>query len=175
MEEEDKDKITLCLDLDETLIHSSFIAIPNADFALQLGYETNQMCVYVCVRPGCEHFLHELKKKYELVLFTASTQFYADLVVNQIDPDGCIKYRLYRESCSDIGGCHVKDLSRLGRNLDRTIIVDNSSVAYLLHPYNAIACTSWYDDKKDTELYSILSLLMKCYRLRSVYDVLADI
>ena len=111
---------------------------------------------------------------YELILFTASTKFYADLVVDQIDPDKKIKYRLYRESCSNLGGSHVKDLSKIGRDLSKTIIVDNSSVAYLYQPYNAIAITSWYDDKDDTELYTIMGVLQKSYRLTSVYDLLAD-
>ena len=112
---------------------------------------------------------------YELILFTASTKFYADLVVDQIDPDKNIKYRLYRERCSTLGGSHVKDLSKIGRDLSRTIIIDNSSVAYLFQPYNAIAITSWYDDKDDTELFSIMSILKKSYRLETIYDILADI
>ena len=160
--------------MDETLVHSSFIAIPNADFSFHLGLDANQLSVYVCVRPGAEEFLKALGDMYELILFTASTKFYADLVVDQIDPDRKIKYRLYRESCSNLGGSHVKDLSKIGRDLSKTIIVDNSSVAYLYQPYNAIAITSWYDDKEDTELYTIQSVLQKSYRLTSVYDILAD-
>jgi RNA polymerase II subunit A small phosphatase-like protein len=161
--------------LDETLVHSSFIAIPNADFSFHLGIDVNQIGVYVCVRPGAELFLKTLGEMYELILFTASTKFYADLVVDQIDPDRKIKYRLYRESCSKLGGSYVKDLSKIGRDLSKTIIIDNSAVAYLFQPYNAIAITSWYDDKNDTELFYIMDILQKSYRLESVYDILADI
>jgi len=174
-EDIDKTKITLVLDLDETLVHSSFVAVPNPDFTFSIELEENQICVYICVRPGARDFLRRLKDYYELVLFTASTQPYADRVVDEIDPESCIKYRLYRESCTNVGGVHVKDLSKLGRNLDRTIIIDNSSVAYLLQPYNAIAITSWYDDRHDRELFSIQDMLLKSYRVTTVYNLLSDL
>lgn len=41
------------------------------------------------------------------------------------------------------------------------IIVDNSPIAYLWQPENAIPCTSWYDDMSDTELDKIATLLEK--------------
>ena len=57
---EDKGKITLVLDLDETLVHASFLAIPHADFRFMLGIDQNPVGVFVCVRPGVERFLREL-------------------------------------------------------------------------------------------------------------------
>lgn len=58
-----KDRVyTLVLDLDETLVHF-------ADF----GANCNLL-----IRPGCSEFLKELSKYYELVIFTAATQDYAD-------------------------------------------------------------------------------------------------
>ena len=41
------------------------------------------------------------------------------------------------------------------------IIVDNSPIAYLWQPENAIPCTSWYDDMSDTELDRIATILEK--------------
>lgn len=162
------------MDLDETLVHSSFVQRSHADFRFHLGIEGNEINVWVSIRPGAEQFLKALGDLYEIVLFTASTRFYADCVVNEIDKTGAIKYRLYRDSCSNLGGCRVKNLSLIGRDLKKTIIIDNSSVAYLFHPYNAIAITSWYDDKKDKELYSILNVLTKSYRISRVYEILSD-
>lgn len=171
---DDKGLITLVLDLDETLVHSSFMAIPHADFNFVLGLDANRLGVYVCIRPGAEKFLTTLAGMYELVLFTASSQFYADNVVDRIDPERKIRYRLYRESCTDFTGCFVKDLSKLGRDLKRIIIVDNSSVAYLLQPYNAIGITSWYDDPADHELDEIQELLIANKDAECVYDFLVD-
>jgi TFIIF-interacting CTD phosphatase-like protein len=74
-------RYTLVLDLDETLIH----------------YVENGEDSYFLVRPYCKEFLHELSKYYELVIFTAGVKEYADWVIDQIDPEGKIKHRLYRE------------------------------------------------------------------------------
>lgn len=41
------------------------------------------------------------------------------------------------------------------------IIVDNSPVAFMFQPENAIPCTSWYDDMADTELDRIATILEK--------------
>ena len=168
---EDKNKICLVLDLDETLVHSSFLSIPHADFRFVLGVEENQVSVFVCVRPGAERFLRELGSLYEIVIFTASMQPYADAVIDYIDPGRVVKHRLYRESCTDFGGNFVKDLSRLNRNLERTIIIDNSPFAYLLQPYNAIAISSWFDEPMDNELLSILDFLKNSYRVTNVYEL----
>ena len=69
------------LDLDETLIH----------------YVDNGPDSYFLVRPYCMEFLEQLSKYYEIVVFTAGVQEYADWVIDQIDPDRFIKHRLYRE------------------------------------------------------------------------------
>jgi CTD small phosphatase-like protein 2 len=48
-------------------------------------------------------------------------------VINLLDPDKkLIKYRLYRNSCIGLGSTYVKELGVLGRDLTKTIIVDNS-------------------------------------------------
>ena len=41
------------------------------------------------------------------------------------------------------------------------IIVDNSPIAYLFQPENAMPCVSWYDDMSDTELSRIATILEK--------------
>ena len=64
-------------------------------------------------------------------------------------------HRLFRESCVYDRGNYVKDLSKLGRELNRTIIIDNSPASYLFQPQNAIPCSSWFDDKNDTLLKGI--------------------
>ena len=171
---EDKGKITLVLDLDETLIHSSFLSIPHADFRFILGIDNGKVGLNVCVRPGCNKFLQELGSLYEIVIFTASCQIYADAVIDFIDPGKVVRHRLYRESCSDFGGNFVKDLTRLNRPLERIIIIDNASVSYMLQPYNAIAISSWFDDPTDNELFIILDFLKRNHRVKNIYDILCS-
>jgi RNA polymerase II subunit A small phosphatase-like protein len=55
----------------------------------------------------------------------------------------------------------VKDLSKLGRPMKDVIIVDNSPIAFMLQPENAIPILSWYDNMGDRELPRVATLLEK--------------
>jgi CTD small phosphatase-like protein 2 len=48
------------------------------------------------VRPYCNRFLSELSNYYEIVIFTAAMQDYADWIINGIDNRKNISHRLYR-------------------------------------------------------------------------------
>ena len=169
----DKKKITLVLDIDETLIHSSFIATPNTDFHFYLSNESSTFDIYVCIRPGVKQFLTTLGKYYELVAFTSASKNYADQILNVIDPDGIIKFRLYRESCMVFNGTFVKDLSKLGRDLRKVIIVDNSPSCYMLQPYNALPIQEWTGSLQDKELQRILDYLVTIYKSDNVMESLS--
>lgn len=56
-------------------------------------------------------------------------------------------------------GLYIKDLSRLGRSLPTTMIIDNSPASYLLQPQCAVAIKSWFNDPDDSELYRLLPAL----------------
>ena len=100
-----------------------------------------------------------MHKIYELVIFTASLSKYAEPLMQNLDPDRMCSYLLFREHCTFFNNAFVKDLNRLGRPIKDVIIVDNSPVAYLFQPENAIPAVSWYDDPTDTELNRIATLL----------------
>ena len=63
---------------------------------------------------------------YEIVIFTAAMQEYADWILDKIDVNNVINYRLYRQHTRPKGNVFVKDLSLLGRSLNKMIIIDNS-------------------------------------------------
>lgn len=115
--------------------------------------------VYVMKRPGVDEFLVEMAKHYEIVIYTASLNKYADPLLDLLDPHKTIRSRLFRESCVYYEGSYVKDLSLLDRDLSQTIIVDNSPNSYIFHPENAIDCSSFIDDPKDRELDQIGAFL----------------
>lgn len=75
--EADKGKVTLVLDLDETLVHSSFRPIPNPDFVIPVEIEGKVVDVYVLKRPHMDHFMAEVGSRFEVVVFTASLSKYA--------------------------------------------------------------------------------------------------
>ena len=117
------EKNTLVLDLDETLVHSSFTSTP-CDISLRIDVDSRKFDVYVLKRPGVDKFLEKCAELFEVVIFTASLSNYADPLLDLLDVDKKIQYRLSRESCSFINGCFVKDLSKLGRDLKHVIIID---------------------------------------------------
>eukprot|EP00579_Thalassiosira_antarctica_P004603 CAMPEP_0201893942 /NCGR_PEP_ID=MMETSP0902-20130614/39735_1 /ASSEMBLY_ACC=CAM_ASM_000551 /TAXON_ID=420261 /ORGANISM="Thalassiosira antarctica, Strain CCMP982" /LENGTH=427 /DNA_ID=CAMNT_0048425889 /DNA_START=105 /DNA_END=1385 /DNA_ORIENTATION=- len=157
---DDRGKKCLVLDLDETLVHSSFRAVPGADFVIPVQIEDVVHFVYVAKRPGVDEFLLEMAKHYEIVVYTASLNKYADVLLDLLDPHRVIRTRLFRESCVFYEGNYVKDLSLLNRDLSQSIIIDNSPASYLFHPENAIDCSSFIDDVTDRELDHIGKFLV---------------
>jgi len=94
-----------------------------------------------------------MEKYYEIVIFTAGMKDYADWAIEQIGVgSSCIKHRLYRQHALPCREFYIKDLSLLGRDLNRTIIVDNIPENFLLQPENGISIKSWYNDEADTAL-----------------------
>lgn len=156
---EHRDKKCLVIDLDETLVHSSFKAVDKCDFIVPVEIENVVHNVYVLVRPYAVEFLDEMAKHYEIVLFTASLAKYADPLLDLLDRNHTIDYRLFRDSCVQIGYSYVKDLSRLGRKMSEVMIIDNSPQSYRFQPCNAIPCTSWFDDPNDTELLDLIPVM----------------
>ena len=96
---------------------------------------------------------------YEIVIFTAAMQDYADWVLNDLDKDKMIHHRLYRQHASPKGLVFLKDLDRLGRDISKVIIVDNVAENFMLHPDNGIFIRSWFDCKKDTALQELAPFL----------------
>ena len=154
------DKKTLVLDLDETLVHSQFqpFDVPS-DITLKIELEDELHDIHVMVRPGVKEFLENMGKIYEIVIFTASVSKYADPLLDIIDKEKNCKFRLFREHCTPINTCFVKEIKRLGRQLKDIVIVDNSPMSYALNPENGLPISTWFDDKEDRELYNISSIL----------------
>ena len=135
---------TLVLDLDETLVH--FFYTPSGGTFL--------------IRPFCLQFLEEMAKIFEIVIFTAALKDYADSILDILDPNKIlINYRLYRHHTSLSGITFCKDLSKIGRDLNRTIIIDNLADNFKLQPNNGIPIWTWIDDMKDTQLNDLGKIL----------------
>ena len=147
-------KYTLVLDLDETLIH--FKVNPNNNNSGTLQF-----------RPFISEFLSNIKNYYELIVFTAATKDYADPIIDAIEQKGTkFDHRLYRMHTIIRGNDFVKDLSKLGRDLSRIIIVDNMEQNYKLQPYNGITIRPfWGKDVNDMALFDLLNILIKIVKM----------
>lgn len=152
---------TLVLDLDETLVH----------------LVEDEKEAYVQVRPYAEFFLKELSSYYELVIFTAATREYADIILNVIDKNNYISHKLYRSHTKLFNDVYIKDLSSLGREINKTFIIDNIKDNFALQPKNGLCIKSFYGDEKDSELIDLINDLKSIVinRVEKVSDCLNSI
>ena len=142
----DKKKIfTLVLDLDETII----------------SYK-NDKRIYI-TRPGLNKFLTEISKIYEIILFTSAKQEYADSILDSIDKKNIFfEKRLYRQHTILINNTFIKDLSKLGRDLSKIVIIDNRPQSFSLQKDNGIFIRSFHgEDKFDNVLIDLIPILKK--------------
>jgi RNA polymerase II subunit A small phosphatase-like protein len=179
---EHRGKLCVVLDMDETLIHSQFNsaveyrqaedrqeAKSKHDFVVSIGENGSTETANVYMRPGLARFIEKGSAMFEFVVFTAALSVYAKPVLDKIDPHGRFAYRLYREATVTFKGQpFVKDLSLLGRDMKRCIIIDNNPYAMLAAPDNAMPILSFYDDPSDRELDKALALLQEMKNLDDV-------
>ncbi|KAK4538047.1 hypothetical protein CDCA_CDCA15G4072 [Cyanidium caldarium] len=165
----------LVLDLDETLVHSSFKESRGCDLTLQVVVDDVPTMFFVRKRPHLELFMHIVQQWYDLVIFTASLRRYADPLVDALDPRGTlVKARYFRDDCiRRPPNQFVKDLTVVSADLGKVIIVDNSPASYALHAANALPIEAWYDDPFDEELLHLLPLLRSLSVLEDVRSVLS--
>ena len=143
-------EFSLVLDLDETLI----------SFKIDENDEGKGILRF---RPGLDHFLDLVSKYYELIIFTAATKEYADPILDAIESNKLyFDYRLYRQHTIVYNNDFIKDLSKLGRDLSKVIIVDNMPQNFRLQKENGIFIKAfWGEDNYDTALYDLGIILEK--------------
>ena len=169
-------KKTLVLDLDETLVHSTLDgASEHSDFVFPVSLGSVTHMVSVRQRPHLHTFLARMARHFEIVVFTASQQIYAEQLLDIVDPNGeYIRHRIYRDSCVVWEGNYLKDLTVLGRDLAHTIIVDNSPQAFGFQLENGVPIKGWYDDAEDMELLRLLPFLEELAHVDDVRPHLGD-
>ena len=134
------------LDLDETIVY----ARDGAD---------------LCGRAYLRDFfatLHRLRGKLEVIVWTAASRSYAKAVVQEINVGGVIKHCVYRDqNWFGDGTEYTKDLSRLNRDLNYTLIVENTPDCVRLNPQNGIIVSDYegVNTKKDETLNKLAQLI----------------
>ncbi|CAD8133316.1 unnamed protein product [Paramecium pentaurelia] len=169
--ERSKGRKTLVIDLDETLVHSSFEPMKVNDLIVEVTMKDQKYKIYVNIRPYAQEFIKETSKIFEIIIFTASISEYANSVIDFLDPLGLVDLRLFRENCTIYNGVLVKDLSLLKRNLDSVILIDNSVNSFMLQPMNAVHILNYFEDKTDQELALLIPFLKLLSQFQDVRPV----
>jgi Dullard-like phosphatase family protein len=156
-----KKNFTLILDLDETLIKYQICNTNNTS-------SQNAQNGKILYRPGLIQFLNKIFPLFDIIIWTVATKDYADKIIDNIEKDK--KYfskRLYREHTTYKNKIYIKDLSNLGRALDKVIIVDDKENNFCLQRSNGILIapfhgTQWecQNDYILMDLYNILTKIV---------------
>jgi Dullard-like phosphatase family protein len=143
-------RYALILDLEETILNFRLKSENKGEGVLKL-------------RPGLYEFLDAVQKFYEIILFTASSQDYAENLIDNIEEKKkYFEYKFFRQHNIIIENDFVKDLSRIGRDLDKMIIVDNMPQNYRLHKKNGINIKGfWGEELNDRILFNLKDILIR--------------
>lgn len=137
-----RDRITIVMDLDETLIYA------------------REGPLYA--RPGLDDLLKYLKEHCEAIVWTAGVKAYAQAVVRNIDTKyEAISHTVYRHRKWFTGQAgYNKDLTLLGRNLDTTLIIENTPDCVRGNETNGILVADYEGGElADNTLPAILALI----------------
>ena len=200
-EKNNENKKILAIDLDETLIHTSFQKIQNPDLIVKLdsninkkndnnnnnNENSNQKTVeaYIRIRPGVEAFLSQISKYYDIYVYSASSKNYLNTIIKNIDKNNIIKQCFCREDCimyvedyeegfdkPNNKYKYIKDLKKINKELRNIVLIDNNTISFKLQEKNGIPIKSWFDDYDDLELYKLIPILKN---LSGFYDVRVEI
>ena len=145
-------KYTLVLNLENTLINVKI---------------DNKGKVLIRKRPGLLCFLNGIKPFYEIISFTKLSKEYSNIIINEIEENTKIfDYQLYREHCILIGKEFIKDISRIGRDIQKIIIVDYLEDNLKYYPDNGILIPPYNVDEngEDIVLFELQKLLISFFR-----------
>lgn len=166
-------KKTAIFDLDETLVHCCDTT-EDCDVVLPIIFPTGETVdAGINIRPYAVECLREIMNDYEVIVFTASHQCYADVVLDYLDPNReLIHHRLYRTNCVNVEGIYMKDLRVfVNRKLKDMVIVDNSAYSFGNQLDNGIPIISWHDDYYDKELYNLIDYLKALATVDDLRDI----
>ncbi|KAG8292266.1 Mitochondrial import inner membrane translocase subunit TIM50 [Homalodisca vitripennis] len=136
---------TLVLELTDLLVHP--------EWTYSTGWRFKK-------RPGVDQFLEQVGPPlFEIVIYTAEQGMVAFPIINTLDPNGYIMYRLFRDATDYVDGHHVKNLDCLNRDLKRVIVVDWNPNSVKLHRANTFLVPRWTGSDSDTSLMDLAAFL----------------
>ena len=176
----DIEKKLLILELDETLIHTSFVQIPNCDydFNFNINFLERPVTVFVYKRPYVNEFLYQMSKYYNIIIYSSNIKEYSNPLIDKLDEENVIYKRIYKDKTIELNGKLISDLTKLiydyGKNI---IIISNNSVPSFINDSNnnTLPINSWNFNKSDDELIKLKSFLEFLSSVNDVRDYIKGI
>lgn len=110
-------------------------------------------------RPNVDFFLEQISQNYEIVVFTASNGFNVYPILDSLDKNNLIMYRLVKNATDYIDGHHVKNLDRINRDLSKVIVIDWNVDSVKLQRENALVIPRWTGEDSDQQLIQLAEFL----------------
>jgi hypothetical protein len=111
-------------------------------------------------RPGVDYFLAIVSQYYELVLASETPGTVAVGQMEKLDTNHVVAWRMYRENLEEVDHEYRKNLSKLGRDISRVIVVDESK-AKCSHPDLTIEIPKWEQGNPDSDLLHLSAALQE--------------
>ena len=128
-----------------------------------LSYKNNKTNAII-LRNGLFSFLSTIKPFFELILFSIDSKDFSYPIINMIENDKkYFDYKFYKDHCVLYKNNLIKDLTLIGRDLSKIIIVDNNETCFELNKENGIKISSFYGDNNDNKLFELKNILKEIY------------
>ena len=128
-----------------------------------LSYKNNKTNAII-LRNGLFSFLSTIKPFFELILFSIDSQDVSYPIINMIENDKkYFDYKFYKDHCVLYKNNLIKDVTLIGRDLSKIIIVDNNETCFELNKENGIKISSFYGDNNDNKLFELKNILKEIY------------
>eukprot|EP01004_Peranema_trichophorum_P003084 NODE_2095_length_1691_cov_55.056760_g1791_i0.p1 GENE.NODE_2095_length_1691_cov_55.056760_g1791_i0~~NODE_2095_length_1691_cov_55.056760_g1791_i0.p1 ORF type:complete len:265 (+),score=38.71 NODE_2095_length_1691_cov_55.056760_g1791_i0:64-858(+) len=138
---DDNEKYTIVFDLDETLTYARDGKIRP--------------------RPHIDNMFKTLKKRCEVIVWTAGLRVYANRVVSALDKFKVIKHCVCRsESWQPTPQGFAKDLRLLNRNIERTIIIENTPDCVVKNPLHSIIVPDYIREDPEDKTMSVITTIL---------------
>lgn len=158
-------KNILVLDMDETLLHCNSPTSKSKDYNHIINFTDSEEDLGISVRPNLENFLLKASKNFNLVLYSAGSRDYIDIVLNKLNLKDYFYLVLSNSECINLNNSiFLKNLD-LVKKLDciffgndcfdeerEVIIADNNLFSFANHLRNGILVSCFTFNKEDDGL-----------------------
>lgn len=146
----DRNKKTLVLDLDQTLVYLTLVT-PTKGTEFTTITDEGKLLSYAIERPGLHRFIKEMSVLFNICIYTSMKMHHA---IKTVEAVGLAPYIFDVYACAECvkiaENNYMKSLLKLGFDLSSTIFMDDSPYQISSQPLNAILVQPFKGDRGDS-------------------------